>query len=290
MQFHRPPAIYVEEVQIKVTQLKRSVEFYQNILGFKVLEQSEHKAQLSSGKTRPILSLVHPENAAPKQEGTTGLYHFALRMPSRADLALFVKHLAGAGIKFGAGDHLVSEAIYFADPDGSGIEVYADTDPSTWEWDNGRVKMDTLPVDFDRLLAAANPGRVWQGLPADAILGHIHLHVSHLQEAEEFYTQGLGFEVVLRYRGALFMSTERYHHHVAVNIWNGLGAPRPPQNSAGLDYFTVVFPSNARLDQAVQDLQTLGAVVKDVDGRLMVEDPSGNVIRLTVWQETVIES
>ncbi|HHT72960.1 MAG TPA: VOC family protein [Firmicutes bacterium] len=283
MQFHRPPAIYPASVQLKATDLKRSLEFYQEIVGFKVFEESSSHANLGADGKTAILSLVQPEDVVPKQGRTTGLYHFALRLPERSHLGLFVKHLAEKGIEFGAADHLVSEAIYFEDPDKNGIEVYVDTDPESWEWTNGDVNMDTLPLDLDSLLEEAEQSsQSWAGLPGSTIVGHIHLHVSNLVQAETFYAHGLGFEVVLRFRGsASFLSTEKYHHHVGVNIWNGVDAPRPPKHSAGLDHFTLVFPSQERLEQAVFDLSCIGAYVENVDGKHFVEDPSGNGIVLT---------
>lgn len=284
MRYHDAPATYVKNVQLKTEDLERSIRFYKNSLGFQILEQDAHSAKFTADGKTELISLVQPANVIPKQNRTTGLYHFALLLPKRSDLALLVMHLQEQGIRFGASDHLVSEAVYFEDPDGNGIEIYADTDPSTWAWSTQGVSMDTKPLDFDDLLTSASEAmQRWNGMPPDTIIGHIHLHVSQLGESEVFYTQGLGFEVVSRFRGsALFLSTNKYHHHVALNTWHGVGAPRPPKNSAGLDFFTLVFPDEKSLQTVTANLEAIGIVVNNTDGKISVEDPAGDVIVLTV--------
>lgn len=283
MQFHNPPATFVRNLQIKTADLERAVQFYRDVVGFQVLEQNHGSARLSADGIHPILSLVQPAEAQPKQYKTTGLYHFALLLPQRSDLARFVAHLTKKNVSFGASHHLVSEAVYFYDPDDNGIEVYVDTDPTTWNWRENGVTMDTIPLDFDDLLSAADLRKeLWEGLPPQTIIGHIHLHVSHLLKAEIFYTRGLGFEVVARYRdSALFLSTDKYHHHIALNTWNGVGAPRPSANSVGLDYFTLAFPNPDRLKKCTADLEALGIEVLEVGTDFRVQDPAGNAILLT---------
>src|SRR5690606_4944413 len=133
-----------------------------------------------------------PENVQPKAGRTTGLYHFAILLPSRADLSAFLKHIIRAGVQLGASDHLVSEALYFSDPDGNGIEVYRDRPSNEWSWSNDQVKMVTDPLDGQGILMESN--KEWNGLPADTVMGHIHLHVSHLDNTEDFYVNGLGFD------------------------------------------------------------------------------------------------
>lgn len=283
MRFHQAPAVYTTHVQLRTADLLRAVSFYQDILGFRILEQVPGMVKLSADGKTTLLTLVTPPDAVPKPERTTGLYHFALLLPNRSDLALFVNHLVEKGIRFGASNHLVSEAIYFDDPDGNGIEVYVDTDPSTWSWSDQEIAMDTIPLDFSNLLASAVPNQTWDGLPQSTIVGHIHLTVSELPEAKKFYTEGLGFDVVLRFRdSALFLSTAKYHHHIALNTWNGVGASRPPKNSAGLDFFTLSYPDQEMLNQALANLKALGVKIVLTDGQYAVEDPAGNGLRLTV--------
>lgn len=280
MSFHSPPAVFVRHVQIKTTDLGRSLAFYRDILGFRLLEQDERTALLTADGKTSLVSLVQPDDVITKPPGTVGLYHLALLLPNRSDLAALVTHLSAQGVRFGASNHLVSEAIYFQDPDGIGIEVYTDTDPTTWKWSNAGVAMDTLPLDFDSLLDASQGP--WHGFPQDTIIGHIHLQVSKLAPAEIFYTQGLGFEVAARYgAGARFLSTEKYHHHIAFNTWLGEGAPQAPRNSAGLDFFTLAFPDERKLEETVGRLKTLGWEAKKAGTACTIEDPSGNTILLT---------
>ena len=283
MHFPDAPATFVRSLQLTTADLEQALQFYCEVVGFRILERDANSAALTADGQSVLLSLVQPAQVLPRQLKTTGLYHFALLLPERSQLALFIRHLARRGVRFGASHHLVSEAIYFYDPEDNGIEVYVDTDPATWNWRESGVSIDTVPLDFDDLLAAAAAvGQGWTGLPPSTIIGHIHLHVSDLRQAEVFYTRGLGFEVVSRYRdSALFLSTGQYHHHIALNTWNGVNAPRPAQNSAGLDYFTLVFPDQHQLDTAVQRLQELSASPQRMGSSLLVEDPAGNAILLT---------
>src|SRR5690606_11798903 len=186
--FFQKPTTYVGEVNINVTNLKNSLDFYQRVFGFQILEQSERKVALSADGVQPILILEQPENVQPKQGRTTGLYHFAILLPRRADLANFLQHLVqteGQTLRLGASDHYVSEALYFDDPDGNGIEVAADKPATSWTWDNGNVEMATVALDAQGLLAESD--KVWDGLPKDTVMGHIHLHVADLEETENFY-------------------------------------------------------------------------------------------------------
>lgn len=284
MGYHSAPAIYVDKVQFKVTDLQKSIQFYQELLGFKILEQNKKQVKLTADGMTNILTLIEPADAVPKPSRTTGLYHFALLLPKRVDLALFVTHLDNHNVRFGAADHLVSEAIYFEDPDGNGIEVYADTDPSTWSWQAGLVAMDTIPLDFDDLMFDIDlENQSWKGMPDQTIIGHIHLHVSDLKAAQEFYTKGLGFNIVSRLGdSALFLSTADYHHHIAVNIWNGPNAPRPPKNSAGLDYYRVVVPKQEMLEKILTNLAAIGTKINNKDSAITVEDPAGNSVQLII--------
>lgn len=283
MHFHQAPHTYVEHVTLKVQDLQRALQFYQEVIGFRVLERTESTASLTANGKTALLSIEQPDDVVPMQGRTTGLYHFALLLPSRADLARVVRHLADRGIRLGASDHLVSEALYLSDPDGNGIEIYRDRDPSEWVWHNGEVDMAVDPLNFRDLLSGADQLPPWDGLPADTLMGHIHLHVSELRAAEQFYVQGLGFEVVNRFGSqALFLSTGKYHHHIGLNTWNGVGAPRPPANSAGLKSFTLVYPHAAARDQAAEKLRAMGVSVSEEGSALTADDPSGNRILLVV--------
>lgn len=283
MGFHREPNTFVSQVNLKVANLERSLTFYQEVIGLQVLQQTNSTADLTADGKTVLVSIQQPDDVVSKLARTTGLYHFALLLPTRADLGRLLKHFLQVRYPLqGASDHLVSEAIYLADPDGNGIEVYADRPASDWSWNNGEVEMATVALDAESLLAEGE-GEEWNGMPSGTIMGHIHLHVSELQKTEEFYTKGLGFEVVTRYGGqALFISTGKYHHHIGLNTWNGVGAPPAAENSVGMESYTMVFPSEEKREQILSQLKELGVTVTEEKGVFITADPSGNRIRLEV--------
>lgn len=278
--FHQGPNIFVGEVDIRVKNLDNALTFYQNIMGFQVLEKTDCKAILTTDGKTPIVTLEQPVDVIPKVERRTGLYHFAILLPTRADLSVFLRHLVQTGYPLGAADHYVSEAIYLTDPDGNGIEVYRDRPSSEWTWKNGLVDMATEQLDAKGILAESDAE--WTGLPADTVMGHIHLHVADLKKAEEFYTKGLGFKTVSYYPQAAFVSTGGYHHHIALNTWQGVGAPTPPKNSVGLNWYTLVFPDEKTRSTVIKQLQQLGAKVTEEADFYRTSDPSGNQIRLVL--------
>ena len=281
MSFHQPPVTFVGQVNIKVQSLERSLAFYQETIGFKVYEKTEKSAKLTADGKTVLLSIEQPSDVIPKRGRTTGLYHFAILLPDRTDLAKILKHFLQTGYPLqGASDHLVSEALYLADPDGNGIEIYIDRPASKWEWKGQEVVMATDALNAENLLTEGME-ETWKGLPEGTVMGHIHLHVAELVKIEEFYTKGLGFEVVSRYGPqALFISTGKYHHHIGLNTWNGTGAPKPPANSVGLESFSLVLPDEASLKETVARLKEIGAPVSEENGMSITTDPSGNRINL----------
>lgn len=283
MEFHQSPHTFVDRVDLKVSNLERSLEFYRDMIGFQILKQEDRKAILTADGKKPLLIIEQPEGVTPKQGRTTGLYHFALLLPNRSELASVLQHFIQVGYPLqGASDHLVSEALYLADPDGNGIEIYADRPASTWDWKDGEVVMSTEPLDVRGLLAEGR-GKQWTGLPANTLMGHIHLHVSELHKTKEFYCDGLGFDVVTKYGNqALFISTGGYHHHIGLNTWNGVGAPKPSEKSVGLKWFTLVFPNEEARNKIVDQLQRIGATVEIENDSYFTEDPSGNRIKLSI--------
>ncbi|WML48324.1 VOC family protein [Neobacillus sp. PS3-34] len=282
MNFHGKPNTFVSQVDLKVSNLERSLIFYQNVVGFKILEQTATTAKLTADGKTPMLTLEQPARAVSKQRNTTGLYHFAILLPQRSDLGRVLEHLIQLNYPLGAADHYVSEALYLQDPDDNGIEIYWDRPASTWDWKNGEVAMATEQLDARSILAEGK-GMQWNGLPEGTIIGHIHLHVSDLNNTEEFYVKGLGFNVVNHFGNqALFISTGNYHHHIGLNTWAGEGAPAPSENSVGLNWFSIVLPSEDARKNVINELVGMGASVKEEDGVFITADPSGNRIQLLV--------
>ena len=288
--FHQKPNMYIAHVQIKVSNLKRSLDYYQSVIGFKVLEQTETSAVLTFDGSESLLSLEQVSNPVPLKGGQTGLYHFALLLPTRQDLGNFIQHLITTNARAGAGDHHVSEAFYLNDPDGNGIEVYADRPKEDWIWqEDDMVYMTTESVDVQSVLAEAN-GQ-WNGLPVGTVMGHIHLSVSNLKESEQFYTQILGYDIVTRYGNqALFLSTGKYHHHIGLNTWNSEGGTPTPENGVGLKSYTIVLDNEEQAQNIKNNLVKFGAKVEQFEGApkyggtqvFSTVDPSGIQIVFTL--------
>lgn len=280
------PDIRMGEVKLKVSSLERSIRFYEEVLGFSVFSRSGTSAELGAvgGQTLLLLEEIADAVVVPPNR-TAGLYHFAILLPSRRDLGVALRRMVDMGIEIGQADHAVSEALYISDPDQNGIEIYRDRPRDEWTYEtNGNVHMVTDPIDWTGLLQEAE-GQEWRGLPAETTMGHIHLHVSDLDEARKFYCDQLGFDIMVdgaRFMGALFVAAGGYHHHLGLNVWAGRGAPRRPENATGLAYYTVVFPDSDGLQQAVRRLADSDIAVYEEHGATFVEDPSGNLIKLSV--------
>lgn len=282
--FFQKPNTFVGHVELKVQQLTRSIKFYKEIIGFQVIEQSEKTAVLSADGKTALLTIIEPENSKPKEAHRTGLYHFAILLPNRLELAKVLRHFAETNQQLGASDHVVSEALYLSDPDGNGIEVYADRPSAAWNWRNNEVIMTVDPLDAEDILSELGDEK-WEGLPAGTLIGHIHLHVSELEKTEEFYQKGLEFNTVSHLGGqALFISTGNYHHHIGLNTWAGVGAPAPSEESAGLKSFLLVFPGEETRERIIGQVEGLGHEVKKEDDGFLVNDPSGNTIKLAVQE------
>jgi catechol 2,3-dioxygenase len=269
------PAARIGAVHLTISSLKRSVRFYEAHLGFVVQRQSGRTASLGAGG-RELVVLTECEQA-PRVRGTTGLYHFAILVPTRADLARALKRLVETDtVMQGAADHGVSEALYLADPDGNGIEIYRDRPRAEWPIVGGRLQMGADPIDFDDLLD--EPGSDGgSGLAAATVIGHVHLHVSRLADAERFYVGVLGFELMQRYGpSALFVAAGGYHHHIGLNTWAGVGAPPPPSGAIGLRHFDVRLPNDAAVDDVLGRVRNADIPVEKVDGGFLVRDPAGN--------------
>jgi catechol 2,3-dioxygenase len=266
--FHKKPNLYTSHVQLKVSSLEQSIEYYTTIIGFQVLNQTEKTVYLTVDGVSSLLSLVEVTDAIPPQ-GFTGLYHFALLLPTRKDLGNIVQHFIQHNVRLGAADHDVSEALYLNDPDGNGIEIYIDRPEQQWTWTHeGLVHMTTEQLNFQPILAEAD-GK-WAGLPKETVMGHIHLSVSDLEKTEEFYTKILDYNVVCRYGGqALFISTGNYHHHIGLNTWQSNGRPALPDHAAGLKSYTVVLKDELYADSVRNKLQSAGLLIEMAEGEAL---------------------
>ena len=280
--FHKKPNTVIGRTDLNVADVNRSAAFYEQVLGFRRVEAPLNQVWLSADGKNPLL-VLKKQKTARKLKPVAGLYHFALLLPERKDLAALVRRFLEIGLRFGSSDHLVSEALYLNDPDGNGIEVYIDRPSGGWKWADDEVMMTVDPLDFDSLLSE-EPDGVWGGLPGGTVMGHLHLQVSDLHRAEEFYTDGLGFQTVSRYgEQARFLSAGRYHHHLGLNTWAGEGMGKPEAGGAGLARFTVLFSDDAARQEAAERLQHLGYSVRKTEDGLETEDPSSLSVLLSVY-------
>ncbi|MEK4041641.1 VOC family protein [Paenibacillus sp. FSL L8-0493] len=278
------PDTQIGLVQIRVSNLERSLTFYQNVVGLSVLRQTGRKVEMTADGQNVLLILREIENARViRPNSVAGLYHFAILVPDRPSLGLVVRNLISSGIEVGQGDHLVSEALYIQDPDNNGIEIYRDRPKSEWKYDaEGHVMMSTDPVDVDGLLAASE-GLSWNGLPAGTVIGHVHFHVGNLNKAKAFYVDLLGFELTANYgSAAMFISAGGYHHHIGLNVWAGQGAPAAPADTVGIDYFTLILANEEERNAVVERVRQAGYAVTEENGNPTFQDPWNIGIRLVL--------
>lgn len=280
------PATEVGLLSLTVADLARSIAFYTEALGFEVLHGDASEATLGAAGT-PLLLLTEHTGAQPwphDRYGYTGLYHFAILMPTRADLGRWLRHWLELGFPLpGQGDHLVSEALYLSDPDGNGIEIYQDRPREGWRRINGQIQMASDPVDIRGLLSEGErAGRPWTGLPAGTKLGHMHLQIGDIALAEAFYHRVLGFDIVASMPSALFLSAGGYHHHIGMNIWHSKDAPAAPAGTAGLRFFTVVFRSEEARQEVLDRIEGAGLAYTRSGDTVAVQDPWNNTVLLVV--------
>jgi catechol 2,3-dioxygenase len=281
--YRLPEQTRLGAVRLQVADLQRSLAYYQEIIGLRVIEAAAGRATLGPvGANTPLLELrERPGATRAPRHGRLGLYHFALLLPDRAALGRFFVHLSHRGERVGAADHLVSEALYLRDPDGHGVEVYADRPRSSWQHTGGELAMATHPLDLHGLAQTAQ-GAPWTGMPPGTIMGHIHLHVGDLDLAEAFYHRALGLDkTVWTYPGALFLSAGGYHHHLGTNTW-AVGATPAGANEARLLEWELVVPHAADVAAALNSLVAAGYPVEpDAEsGGGRVADPWGTVLRI----------
>lgn len=281
--YRLPDATRLGQVRLQVRHLERSLAFYEGVLGFRVLERGADTASLAAvGDDRPLVQLEVRDGIAPSRRGRLGLFHFAILLPDRAALGGFVQHLADINVRAGAGDHRVSEAFYLADPDGLGIEVYADRPRDTWQRLGRELVLATDPIDAASIVASAE-GRAWTGMPAGTVIGHVHLHVGDLDRAQAFYGEGVGFDrMTWSYPGALFLGAGGYHHHLGTNLWAGPLAQPASDDEARLLEWTIEVPAASDVRALAQSLVNGGFSLASNDGdALVAKDPWGTQLRVT---------
>jgi catechol 2,3-dioxygenase len=280
-----PSATHIGSVHLTVADLEAQRSFYERALGLRELERDGSTVRLGPDGGPVILELTGHPDAPRRPHGTTGLYHFAVLVPGRADLGQALRRVIESGWRFtGASDHLVSEALYLNDPEGNGIEIYRDRPREEWaRSDEGVIQMATLPLDLDGVLGeieAAEP--VPALMPAGTHIGHVHLQVANLRDAETFYSGALGFEVMVRtYPGALFVSAGGYHHHIGLNTWESAGGSPPPEGSTGLRSFELVLPTADDANPVADRAREAGAQVETRDGTAILLDPWQDAVLLT---------
>jgi catechol 2,3-dioxygenase len=266
-------------VRLKVRDLRAVSAFYQSVLGLTPVATGEARITLGTGGT-PLLELVGDPKLAPLDPRQAGLFHTAFLMPTRADLGRWVAHVAEARVPLqGASDHNVSEALYLADPEGNGIEVYADRPVSDWHGESGEIRMSTDPLDVQDLLQNAE-GTEWSGFPEAGSVGHVHLQVGDTAEADRFYRDVLGLDIAARYPGASFYGSGGYHHQLAGNVWNSRRVGKRPEGVAGLDAVEIIVRDAADLDAIAARADSAGlASTRNADG-LTLHDPWGTALTL----------
>lgn len=274
-------ATRIGPVHLDVADLSRSLAYYEDAIGLVIRERDAETAFLGAGG-EDLLVLRERPGASPSR-GFSGLFHFALLLPRRADLAAWLDHAVRRQVPLaGASDHFVSEAIYLSDPDEHGIEIYCDRPRRTWVGQVGR-RMTTQPLDVPHLLAARRDGEIFERLPHRARIGHIHLRVADVAAAIGFYRDALGFELTAALDGqAAFLGAGGYHHHIGVNSWGSASRGQPPPGSATLTRATILLPDERELERVASRLAAAGADPAEGDGGVLVADPSGNPLQLAV--------
>jgi catechol 2,3-dioxygenase len=280
--YRLPAETRVGHVQLQIADLARSIAWYERVLGPRVLERDDGSARLGAhdSRSQTLVELRERPGAVPvPRRGRLGLYHFAILLPDRAQLGRFVRHLAEIGEYAGMSDHLVSEAVYLTDPDGLGIEVYADRPRSAWRHEGRQLVMATEPLNVADLVQTAGPER-WSGMPAGTVMGHVHLFVGDLEAAARFYHTGLGFDkVVWSYPGALFLSAGGYHHHLGTNTWASGAVPAGEADARLLEWELRV-PTVADARAALANLEKMGVRVEPAADGGVARDPWGTAVRV----------
>jgi catechol 2,3-dioxygenase len=265
-----PDGTRIGPARLRISDEGRALALYRDLIGLDVLERAN--ATLALGMDQPLLYLHVVPGTTPRPRHATGLYHVAILLPDRPALGQAIARLSEAGVRLGAADHRVSEAIYLWDADNNGLEIYRDRPRAEWQWQEGLVVMGNAPLDFEGLLSEARarkPGRI----PAGTRIGHVHLQVGDLEQAESFYCGVLGFAPTAEWRGALFVAADGYHHHLGLNVWESLNGPLPPESAAGLEEFVIELPSEPDVAALRTRVEAAGLGMEARDRGFVVRDP-----------------
>ena len=287
--YRLPDATRISGVTLQVSDLATSRAYYEQILGFHPITIATERVTLAARDSDDVLVTLIEQRAS---EGLTnerrtprkslGLYHFAILLPTRGDLGRFLSHLEQRGVRAGASDHVVSEALYLQDPDDLGIEVYVDRPRSAWRRTGAQLVMATDPLDARSLLAAGG-NDAWRGMPSGTTIGHVHLHVGDLTAASRFYSDAIGFDrMVWAYPSALFLGAGGYHHHLGTNTWAGPNAKPAETDDPQLLEWTLELPTRADVEAVTASLHGLGYAAhasRDM-GDVMTQDPWGTALRI----------
>ena len=280
--YRLPDATRLGVVRLQVSDLTRSLAYYEGVIGLRSLKRRDGIAVLgASDGDRPVVELHERPGARPvPRRGRLGLYHFAILLPDRPSLGRFVAHLSRIDAYAGMSDHLVSEAVYLTDPDGLGIEVYADRPRSDWRYEGRQIAMSTMPLDTEELVRAGGEAP-WSGMPNGTRIGHVHLYVADLRAAEAFYHDALGLDkVVWGYPGALFLSAGGYHHHLGTNTW-AAGATPAQDDEARLLEWEMILPDAESVGRVAKSMEQAGYTVeRSSTGTVGVRDPWGTALRV----------
>ncbi|WP_134725599.1 VOC family protein [Paracoccus luteus] len=269
----------IGRVRLRVRDLDKVAEFYARVMGLRPLSTAADRVTLGTATT-PLLELTGDATLSPRDPRDAGLFHTAFLLPGRPDLGRWLAHVRDNRIPLqGASDHIVSEAVYLADPEGNGIEVYADRAPSGWRGADGEIHMTTEPMDGPGVLASAG-GTAWTGFPEQGSVGHVHLQVGDTAAADRFYRDVLGFDVASRYPGASFFGSGGYHHQLAGNVWNSRGAGARPDGAAGLDAVEIVLNDASLRGPILTRAATAGVEVSTAGDAPVLRDPWGTRIAL----------
>jgi catechol 2,3-dioxygenase len=276
-------------VRLQVSNLEQSLEYYEQVLGLRSRTTARDTATLGpNGDDPPLVTIETRRGVLPARRHAFGLYHFALLLPDRASLGRFAAHVSTLDVRVRMADHLVSEALYLWDPDGLGIEVYADRPRGSWRQHGRELAVTTDPLDIKSVIAAGG-GTPWDGLPSRTRMGHVHLHVGSLSGAEDYYHRALGLDKTgWSYPGALFLSAGGYHHHLGTNTW--ARGPSPSSDRAQLLEWELIVPADDDVSAVARSLRASGYTAEEATDGLVTADPWGTRVRVLAEQQSVAGS